>query len=447
MRYSRILERFVAFRRIPLRIVGVTALASYAMQAGAVLQGQPLYIIALYTLIPWIPLAFFEGLWKVKHYHWVAVFAVVTALQVGHLGEHAFQVTQLRFLDGQIACPPPVDSPANARLAVERGLRPSGDDATGRAASTIGIPNAQGEATQQSGKNVTGPPACGVFGQLDFETVHLVWDTAVWLGALVLLLKFPGNIWLWIAMGAASIHEIEHLFLGWIFFQDNAEAYAYMKQLWATTVEGNTVTAHPAGKTAALTTFYEAGGKTGLMGKNGLVENVFFGGGASFPLRPYLHFGYNTLVVVPTVLAFLVQVRRVYDEYLAQALPDLTEEQLIRTTPKLETLRFAAGEDAVRQGEYADRFFIITRGHADVLRTGPDGREVVVNRISPGQYFGEIGLLHGGRRIATVRAVETLEVLALDRAAFAELMSESEMSRQEMDRVVRHRVLQVKATR
>ncbi len=442
---AQVVERFVSFRRIPLRIVVITALASYALQIGAIVQGQPLYIIVLYTLIPWIPLAIFEGIWKYEHYSWIAVFAVVTALQVGHLGEHAFQVTQLRVLNGVLTCPPPRDTAASARRAVELGLRPAGQESTGRVATSIVHATKDGQPIRDGGgQPVSGPPACGVFGQLDFETVHLVWDTLVWVGALWLLTKFPRNPWLWLAMVAASVHEVEHLFLGAIFFFDTARQFTYTETLWATVVNGHSVTAYPTGVQQTLVDFYDAGGKTGIMGRAGLFEQLF-GLHNVLPIRPYLHFGYNTFVVVPTVIAFFVQVRRAYDEYLARALPQLTEEQLLRATPRLQTLRFPAGAVIVRQGDPADRFYIITRGFVEVVRHTPDGREVVVNRLGEGQYFGEIGLLHGGRRIATVRAVDAVEVLALDRETFVGLMQESEMSRTEVDRLVRQRVLQVRA--
>ena len=63
--FSKVFERFVSFRRIPMKVVVITALASYVLQLGAILQGQPLFIIVLFTLLPWIPLAFVEGLWKI----------------------------------------------------------------------------------------------------------------------------------------------------------------------------------------------------------------------------------------------------------------------------------------------------------------------------------------------------------------------------------------------
>ncbi|MFN8556898.1 MAG: cyclic nucleotide-binding domain-containing protein [Dehalococcoidia bacterium] len=446
--YTRILERFISLHRVPLKVVVITALASWAMQLGAVLQGQPLWVIALFTLIPWIPLVVFEGLWKYEHYNYMAVFAVIAVLQVGHLGEHAFQVTQLRFLNGTIACPPPLDNGANAARAQALGLRTADQGATGRDADSLVQPAGKAGNTAKldaQGREITGPPACGVFGRLDFETIHLVWDTAVWIGALWLLTRFPTNPFLWVAVFAASAHELEHLFLGYIFFFDTAKEFTYSKQLWGTVLEGKRVIARPVGTEQVLEAFYEVGGKTGLLGRNGMLETLVLGTRDALPIRPYLHWWYNTAVVIPTVAAFLVQVRRVYDAYLAKALPELTEEQLIRTTPRLQRETFTPGQVIVRQNDPADKFYIITRGQVEVVRQQDTGGEIVVNRLGPGMYFGEIGLLHGGRRIATVRATENVETLSLDRGTFSGLMTESEMSKEELDRVVRSRVLQVKA--
>ncbi|TCJ19828.1 cyclic nucleotide-binding domain-containing protein [Rubrobacter taiwanensis] len=415
------LERFVSLRRVPMKAVLATALVSWALQAYAFATGQPFYLIVILAVIPWIPLALFEGLWKYQHYSWMAVFAVVTALQVLHMGEHFLQVTQLSVLNGTLACPPPSEGATFATRIV--------------------MPDAAGQPT-----DVVGPAACGVLGFLDFELVHLVWDTAVWLGALWLLTKFPRNAWLWVAMIFASIHEVEHLFLGYIYYVETAAIYTYPKQMWDLVRDGNILTAVPAGIEVVPATFYEAGGKTGILGRGGLVEVLLFGEGSqSFLLRPYLHFGYNSLVVIPTVIAFLVQARKVRDEYLAKALPTLTEEQMIQATPLLEREAFDAGEVIIRQGDIADKFYIITRGDVEVLREQPGGRELVITRLGPGQYFGEIGLLHGGKRTATVRAAGDVEVMSLDRNTFASLMDSSELSKAEVERLVRQRVRQLHA--
>jgi hypothetical protein len=422
-----VLERFVSLRRVPLKAVLVTALISWALQAYGFLTGQPFYWIVILAVIPWIPLALFEGLWKYQHYSWMAVFAVVTALQVLHMGEHTLQVTQLGVLNGTLACPPPSEGLTYATTVVMPG--------------PDGLP-----ATDQSGNQIVGPAACGVLGFLDFELVHLVWDTLVWVGALWLLSKFPQNKWLWVAVIFASIHEIEHLFLGYIYYVETATLYTYPKQVWDLVRDGNTLTAIPAGLENAPATFYDAGGKTGILGRNGLVETLI-GSSDTFLIRPYLHFGYNALVVIPTVIAFLVQVRQVRDEYLARALPTLTEDQMVETSRVLERETYSSGEVIIRQGDPADKFYIVTKGDVEIIREQPDGGEVVVARLGTGQYFGEIGLLHGGKRTATVRAAGDVEVMSLDRNTFGGLMDNSELSKAEVERVVRQRVVQLRATK
>ncbi|TMG31601.1 MAG: cyclic nucleotide-binding domain-containing protein, partial [Chloroflexi bacterium] len=61
-------------------------------------------------------------------------------------------------------------------------------------------------------------------------------------------------------------------------------------------------------------------------------------------------------------------------------------------------------------------------------------------KIGPGQYFGEIGLLQGGQRTATVRASTDVTAMSLDRETFGALMTQSEISRGELERIVRQRL-------
>lgn len=72
------------------------------------------------------------------------------------------------------------------------------------------------------------------------------------------------------------------------------------------------------------------------------------------------------------------------------------------------------GAKVVRQGESGDAFFVILEGEAKVL--GPSGR--VLSRLLPGEYFGEISLLDGGPRTATVVAETHLTTLTLSRSSF-----------------------------
>jgi ABC-type lipoprotein export system ATPase subunit len=140
--------------------------------------------------------------------------------------------------------------------------------------------------------------------------------------------------------------------------------------------------------------------------------------------------------------AVIVSDGEVIDEYLARTFPALTPEQLIDATRSIQPERHEPGAVILQEGLPADRFFIVTRGQAEVLLKGPEGSDIVVARMNPGQYFGEIELRHGGANIATIRAAahEGLDVVALDRETFDRLMTESPTMRAAVDRTVAERM-------
>lgn len=80
--------------------------------------------------------------------------------------------------------------------------------------------------------------------------------------------------------------------------------------------------------------------------------------------------------------------------------------------------RYEFGEVIVRQGDPADAFFILVSGRARVIKTSAAGEELPLNRLTPGDEFGEGALLDGGVRTASIRASTTVEALRLDRAHF-----------------------------
>jgi CRP-like cAMP-binding protein len=82
----------------------------------------------------------------------------------------------------------------------------------------------------------------------------------------------------------------------------------------------------------------------------------------------------------------------------------------------------AAGETVIRQGEVADRFYVILDGTFAV--TQQDGaRERELRRMTTDEVFGEIGLLSGVPRTATVTAIDDGRLLALDGSEFVDLVA------------------------
>ena len=90
---------------------------------------------------------------------------------------------------------------------------------------------------------------------------------------------------------------------------------------------------------------------------------------------------------------------------------------------QLVEVPIAAGETIVRQGDAADRFYVVAEGTVSVTQV-PDegGNEVHLRDLGPGDVFGEIGLLRRSARTATVTATAPGLLLALDADAFHDLV-------------------------
>ena len=89
------------------------------------------------------------------------------------------------------------------------------------------------------------------------------------------------------------------------------------------------------------------------------------------------------------------------------------------------TVRKAApNEVIIRQGDEADFFYVIDEGEVEVTQTAAGATAArVLRRMGPGEVFGEIGLLSGVPRTATVTAVTHTQLAALAKSDFLELVN------------------------
>jgi CRP-like cAMP-binding protein len=69
--------------------------------------------------------------------------------------------------------------------------------------------------------------------------------------------------------------------------------------------------------------------------------------------------------------------------------------------------------------------FAIVRGKLKVVSCGPDGRDTVLGIMAEGEVFGEVALIDGGTRSATVTAIEPCELLLIERERFLSLLQGS----------------------
>ena len=100
---------------------------------------------------------------------------------------------------------------------------------------------------------------------------------------------------------------------------------------------------------------------------------------------------------------------------------------------------YEPGEIIIREGDIAEKFYIIEKGTVEVYAQGGDETDTVIARLSSGNYFGEIGLLEGGKRTATVRAATAVTLIVFDRETFGRWLSHSPTSKHELRRTATER--------
>lgn len=133
---------------------------------------------------------------------------------------------------------------------------------------------------------------------------------------------------------------------------------------------------------------------------------------------------------------------QIVSEFVARALPQLTTQQMLKITNQLQPMRFEPGAVILNQGSEPDRFYIVTKGSVEIALQRPGGSDVVVYRPGVGDFFGEVELMRGGANLATARAglEGPVELVALSKSAFIELIQESEATRQILDAIVSNRL-------
>ena len=85
---------------------------------------------------------------------------------------------------------------------------------------------------------------------------------------------------------------------------------------------------------------------------------------------------------------------------------------------------FDRGETIVMQGDEGESFYILTSGVARVAIIAANGREITLDFLETGAIVGEIAVLDGGERTASVIAHEPTDALRLDRRALRDIIVE-----------------------
>src|SRR5512146_182287 len=127
----------------------------------------------------------------------------------------------------------------------------------------------------------------------------------------------------------------------------------------------------------------------------------------------------------------------IVNEYVAKAMPTLTQEQLLQATRSAKCQTYEAGTMILAEGMNADSFYIVSKGRVEVVMPRENQSDVVALQLGPGKVFGEMAFFHERRRWASVRASEhgSVEVLVLSYDQLDELLKESEAMREALHKM------------
>jgi CRP/FNR family cyclic AMP-dependent transcriptional regulator len=92
-------------------------------------------------------------------------------------------------------------------------------------------------------------------------------------------------------------------------------------------------------------------------------------------------------------------------------------KELAQIASVADEMDFPAGKVLTKEGSRGHEFFVLVEGTADVRRTGRK-----INTMRAGDFFGEIAILSGRTRTATVTAATPVRALVLTEATFRELL-------------------------
>lgn len=94
---------------------------------------------------------------------------------------------------------------------------------------------------------------------------------------------------------------------------------------------------------------------------------------------------------------------------------DLNAQELSELAQHAEWRSFPAKKTVVQQDSQSQEMYAVLRGRLKVVRESDDGREAMLGILEPGEVFGELAMLDGEPRTATVETLEPCELLVLRR--------------------------------
>ncbi|MBV9328530.1 MAG: Crp/Fnr family transcriptional regulator [Chloroflexi bacterium] len=103
---------------------------------------------------------------------------------------------------------------------------------------------------------------------------------------------------------------------------------------------------------------------------------------------------------------------------------DLSSAELIGLAALMRPRAYARDEVIYLRGDPGTAFYVIASGRVKIALTSPEGKELILRRLGPGDFHGELALLDDEPRSADAVATEPSTLLVLQRDAFRQFLGE-----------------------
>jgi CRP-like cAMP-binding protein len=122
-----------------------------------------------------------------------------------------------------------------------------------------------------------------------------------------------------------------------------------------------------------------------------------------------------------------------------EILSPLSREELASLVHAVRVETYSAGEIPIRQNERGDSFYIIKSGRVDVVVEKSSGETAVVATLGPGNFFGEMSLLTGAARTASIHVKDDAEFIVIDKTSFRSTLANNPSIAESLSQILSER--------
>jgi CRP-like cAMP-binding protein len=103
---------------------------------------------------------------------------------------------------------------------------------------------------------------------------------------------------------------------------------------------------------------------------------------------------------------------------------DLPPDTLSELESTFKSIAVPARTVVIRQGDPGDNYYIVRKGRVRIYRVDDDGNKTDIGTMGPGEGFGEVAMMTGQARLASVETLEETQLAVIPRERFDQILED-----------------------